>query len=64
MRAGAAITVQLRAAASFRVGTTVEPQGWGRQRTFPGQVIVDTRKGALDTAEAWSQRDTVWADGS
>ena len=27
-------------------------------------MIVDTRKGALDTVSAWSQRDTVWTDGS
>ena len=63
-REEAAITVRLRAAASLRVGATVGPQGWGRRRTFPGQVIVNTRKGTLDTAAAWSRRDTVWTDGS
>ena len=53
-REGVAITMRLRAAASLRVGAAVEPQRWGRGRTFPGRVIVDTRKGALDTASAWS----------
>ena len=63
-RKGAAITTRLRAAATLRVGATVERQEWGQRRCFPGQVVVDSRKGALDTAAAWNRRDTIWTDGS
>ena len=63
-RRGAAITTRLRAAAMLRVGTTIERQEWGQCRFFPGQVVVDSRKGALDMAAAWNRRDTIWTDGS
>ena len=63
-RDGAAITLRLRAATSLRPGTTVEPQSWSSQRTFPGQVTIESRKGALNTAGGWSQRDTIWTDGT
>ena len=33
------------------------------RRTFPGQIVVDTRKGALDTAGTW-RGGTIWTDGS
>ena len=48
----------------LRVGATVERQEWGQCRRFPGQVVVDSRKEALDTAVAWNRRDTIWTDGS
>ena len=32
----------------LRVGGTVERQEWGQRRCFPGQVVVDSRKGALE----------------
>lgn len=41
-----------------------ELQTWGQRRTFPGQVIVESREEALDTAGSCSRRDTIWAGGS
>ena len=63
-RDGAALTTRLRAAASLRPGDTVETQEWGTRRTFPGQVVVDIRRGALDTAGTWRRGNTIWTDGS
>ena len=67
-REAAALTTRLRAAASLHPGGTVEAQEWGNRRLFPGQVIVGSREGALQTAGSWTvtQRpgDTIWADGS
>lgn len=59
-----ALTIRLRAAASFRLGETVEGQDWGSHRLFPSQVIIDSRQGAHQTAGSWTREDAIWADGS
>ena len=63
-RGGAALATCLRAVASLRPGDTLEVQEWGNCRLFPGQAIVESREGALLTADSWSQGDTIWTDGS
>ena len=56
---GAALTACLRAAASLHPGDTVETQKWGTWRIFfPGQIVVDTRKGAPDMAGSWRWGNT------
>lgn len=37
---------------------------WGIGRRFPGQIIVEGRAGALQTAKECRRRDTMWTDGS
>ena len=63
-REGTALARRLRAAAALRLGTAVEAQEWGNHRLFPGQVIVENREGALQTASSWSGRDTIWTNRS
>ena len=63
-REGAAVTSRLRAAASLRPGNTAEAQEWGARCRFPGQIVVEGRGGALQTAGSWARGDTIWMDGS
>ena len=59
------LSTRLKAAAVLRRGGTAEGQEWGQRRRFPGQIVVDTRVGALDTARTWTKgRYTFWTDGS
>ena len=62
-RERSAPTARLRVAATLRLGETVEAQGGGDCRRFPGHIIVDGAE-ALQTAREWRRRDTIWTDGS
>ena len=63
-RERSALTTRLRAVAALRSGKSVETQGWGASRRFPGRIVVEERAGVLATAHEWRRRDTVWTDGS
>ena len=41
---------------------TVEPQVWSEGRSFPGQVWIDERGPALETAMNWRAWSTIWTD--
>ena len=58
-REGPALTTRLRAAASLRPGGTMECQEWGSRRLFLGQIGIDSRQGALQTAGSWPRGDTI-----
>ena len=60
---GAAVQ-RLRAASGTRPGETVEPQVWSRDRRFPGECGIDSEGPALETAQNWRARGTIWTDGS
>ena len=51
---------RLRAAAAFRPGETQE---WVTRQRFPGRIIIGERAGALQIANEWRRRDTIWTDG-
>ena len=45
-----ALVTRLRAAAALRRTETVEPQVWGTGRLFPGQMVIESREGAIIAA--------------
>lgn len=63
-RKGAALTTRPRAAVGSRPGESVESQECRRDRHFPGRVLIDEECPALETAQNWTRRDTIWTDGS
>ena len=53
-----ALATRLRAAAALRRTETVETQVWGAGRRFPGQIIIESREGAIIAASQHGQVDT------
>lgn len=49
-REGSAFIASLRAVVSLRPGHTVETREWSARRCFPGQIIVEKRAEAVQTA--------------
>lgn len=54
-----ALATRLRAAAAFHRTETAEPQVWGTGRMFPGQIIVNSREGAIIAASRHGQVGAV-----
>ena len=63
-RESSPLTSRICAAAAIRRGETAETQEWGSDRCSPGRIIVEERAAALETANEWRRRDTVWTGSS
>ena len=60
-----ALTARIRERAGLKRRETCEEQVWDTLREFQGEVIVDSREEALQTAKEWEDQErAVWTDGS
>jgi len=63
-RTSGTIVSRLKAASGTKRGETVEPQVWSEDKCFPGECTIEDKGPALEAAQNWRVRGTIWTDGS